>query len=71
MDDAMRKQAFRIAYEFVEKHQHPQFTADYFMDVLNEFKEIRDANRYNLLLDCLLMGVYEYLAKEAKEEAGK
>ena len=71
MNEMMIKQAFRIAYDIVMKHQHPEFNVDYFMKVLDEFKEIRAANRDNLLLDCLLMGIYEYLAKEAKEEARK
>lgn len=71
MDEIMIKQAFRIAYDIVMKHQHPEFNVDYFMGVLEEFKEIRAANRDNLLLNCLLMGIYEYLAKEAKDEAGK
>lgn len=69
MDEATIKQSFRIAYDFVMNHQHPQFNVDYFMSVLEEIKGIHQSDRYNILLESLLLGVYEYLAKEAKEES--
>ena len=62
----MIKRAFRIAYDFVLSHQHPAFDADYFVGVLAEFDQIRAENQGNVLLDCLLMGIYDYLEKEAK-----
>ena len=68
MDEMTIKQSFRIAYEFVMKHQHSQFNVEYFMGVLEEMKKIHQSDRYNVLLECLLMGIYEYLAKQAKEE---
>ena len=68
MDEMTIKQSFRIAYEFVMKHQHPQFNVEYFMGVLEEMKKIHQSDIYNVLLECLLMGIYEYLAKQAKEE---
>lgn len=71
MDEITIRQSFRIAYDFVMSHQHPEFTAEYFMNVLEEYKKIHESDRYNILLECLLMGIYEYLAKQAKEESGK
>lgn len=71
MDEIQIKQTFRTVYDFVIKHQHPEFTADYFMNVLEEIKQIHELDRYNILLESLMLGVYEYLAKTAKEESGK
>lgn len=68
MDEIKIKQTFRILYNFVMHHQHPQFTVEYFGDVLDEMKELHSADRYNILLECLLAGVYDYLAKQAKKE---
>ena len=71
MDDKKIKQAFRVAYDFVDKHRDPKFSTDYFSGILAEFNELRAATGENMLLDCLLTGVYEYLAKVAKEGSEK
>ena len=68
MDEEAIKQAFRIAYDFVISHQHPRFTGEYFMGILEEYRVIRESGRYNVLLECLLMGIYEYLGREANGE---
>lgn len=69
MDEATIKRSFRTAYDFVISHQHPQHTSEYFTSVLDDFKKIRSSGKSNILLECLLVGVYEYLEREAKEEA--
>ena len=69
MDEKMRKHAFRVVYDFVESHQHPQDTHEYFDGVLHDIQKMRSDNPGNELLDCLMIGVYEYLMREAKKEA--
>lgn len=71
MDEAAIKQAFRVAYDFVVSHRHPEFTGEYFTGVLDEYRAIRESGQYNVLLECLLMGIYEYLERAAKREACK
>lgn len=67
MDEPEIKRAFRVAYDFVVSHQHPQFTGEYFAGILDEYREIRKSGDRNVLLECLLMGIYEYLGWKAKD----
>lgn len=65
------KEAFRVAYDFIVAHGHPRYDVDYFMGLIEEIKELRAAHTDNMLLECLSVAVYEYLAKVAKEESEK
>ena len=71
MDEKMQKQAFRVVYDYVSSHQHPLDTHEYFMKVCDEIQELRKQYPDNQLLDCLMIGVYEYLVQTAKREAGR
>ena len=67
MTESEVKKAFRIAYDFVESHQNPEFSKEYFSGVVGEIVDHCNNNKDNVLLECLMSGVYLYLSRAAKE----
>ena len=66
VNEEEKKIAFRIAYNVLTARKDPEFTAEYFEGVFKEFNKLVAENKGNGLLPYLLLGVYEYLEKEAK-----
>ena len=65
------KKAFRVAYDFVRSHQHPQHSGEYFRITVDEIMVALNQNKGNILLENLMTGVYMYLEKVAMEENKK
>lgn len=68
MTESDRKNAFRIAYDFMERHLPVKFTGEYFADALDDIRKLRANNKDNVLLEHLLVGIYEYFVRISKEE---
>ena len=68
MTESDRKNAFRIAYDFMGRHQPVEFTGEYFTNALDDIRKLRANNKDNVLLEHLLIGIYEYFVRISKEE---
>ena len=60
------KHAFRVAFDMFAKYYPPKDDADYFTEVMNEIDHLTRSDPDNLLVQYLLMGVYEFFNTEAK-----
>jgi len=57
----MRKTAFRVAFDFLEKHDPPEYTEEYWTGLAADVMEVSGANMDNALCQRLLTAVVLYL----------
>ena len=66
-DLQMHKQAFRVAFDLLTEIWPPENTVEYFDPVARKFVEAADRYADNALAKELLLGVYTYVADEARK----
>ena len=62
----MRKTAFRVAFDFLEKHDPPEYTDEYWTKLANDVREVSGVNMNNALCQKLLTAVVLYLDDKQK-----
>lgn len=58
MDEQMRKEAFRVAYDFLEKHPEKTLDPEYYTKTAKEIAEVVREHPDNILLPHLMLAVY-------------
>ena len=61
------KKAFRIAYDYMMKHNHVFHTAEEYIPIVDELEEISKACNRDTLTERLILAVYDFICVQSKE----